>query len=590
MKRRLSFVGSEPPDPADVALRKLAEFIGVDCETIELSALPERSKSTSDVSTVSARALQQLLSGADAVTCQEKLNVLFRGVLLVRGFETGDVARLTAVLTDGALGNVRPIPSGKRTYSYAEALDRRQIPLAGLSQTVDETRNVSAFVTARTEPRVTTLVSVERQPMLVHIDIGRTSVFLLSDGKLVDIDQACGSKDFLMAATTALLPMTVFLRSVFGAACWTTPVPSANLVIDDPMVRRRYGFVEYHRLLAEARAHGYAVTIAFIPFNHRRSERQTAQFLQGHRDRFSLAVHGCDHTESEFGIEEETRLLYISQLGMRRMRNHESLTAMPFDPVMVFPQGVFTVQAFSALKRSGYNAVVNTEFLPRNHSGELHITVRDMLEGATMAYAGFPLFRRRYPTSIFDCAVDLLWGKPVLLVEHHGYFRHGYSQLANFVGGLNGLVPKLTWKPLGDLVMEHAHFRPCASGGFAVRFFTPVFHFKNPTNETAHFVLEKGESEPELIEGVTLNGRPLEFNVRQGALHSEIDLRAGAAAIVKVTYRETPAPPTYRLAARYRYSAAARRYMSDVRDNYIARNDRLLSVAMKIKRMLHGKR
>ena len=54
---------------------------------------------------------------------------------------------------------------------------------------------------------------------------------------------------------------------------------------------------------------------------------------------------------------------------------------------------------------------------------------------------------------------------------------------------------------------------------------------------------------------------------------------------MKIAYRVAPTP-AYRLSARYRYSAAARRYLSEFRDNYVARNSRLLAVATKLKGLL----
>lgn len=356
-------------------------------------------------------------------------------------------------------------------------------------------------------------------------------------------------------------------------------------MIDDPTIRWRYGFVEFRRLLAEAVAHGYAVTIAFIPFNHRRSDRRTADFLREHRERFSIAVHGCDHTGGEFGAMNAQRLLHISRLGIERMQSHERRSGMPFDPVMVFPQGFFSAPAFTALKRSGYEAVVNTELWPKAAGERPRLAVRDLLGGATMGYAGFPLFSRRYPKSVFDFATDLFWGKPVLLVEHHGYFQNGYAHLAEFARQLNALRPRLAWKPLGEVVTGHALFRPLEAGRFAVKFFTPTLRLRNPTAAGATFALEKIETEADFVDHVTVDGRRAEFVVEGGVLRGEIPLPAAGEALVKIIYRATPAT-AYRLPLRYRYSAAARRYLSEFRDNHLARHSRLLAVATKLKGLL----
>src|SRR4030095_4459942 len=42
-------------------------------------------------------------------------------------------------------------------------------------------------------------------------------------------------------------------------------------------------------------------------------------------------------------------------------------------------------------------------------------------------------------------SIVLLLGKPVLLVEHHGYFKDGYEALERFVEQLQALDPRIIW-------------------------------------------------------------------------------------------------------------------------------------------------
>src|SRR5690606_40624290 len=71
--------------------------------------------------------------------------------------------------------------------------------------------------------------------------------------------------------------LLIFLRTTFGDRCWHTPNHAAALVIDDPLVSRRYGFIEFESLLESARLHSYHVSLAFIPWNHTRSEEHTSE-------------------------------------------------------------------------------------------------------------------------------------------------------------------------------------------------------------------------------------------------------------------------------------------------------------------------
>ena len=67
-------------------------------------------------------------------------------------------------------------------------------------------------------------------------------------------------------------------------------------IVDDPYLKKRYGFIQYATLMRELEGMCGALTVAFIPYNRRRSDRHTVALLHAHSDRFSIAVHGCDHT------------------------------------------------------------------------------------------------------------------------------------------------------------------------------------------------------------------------------------------------------------------------------------------------------
>lgn len=584
MNRRLTIVTSEP-DASDDALGKLALFLGLEIAFTPLAQFdPARTADTGPVTAMSGRTLTRLLGRATA----KPQAVLPRGTLLVRSFEPGST--LPTLLTQGQLGPPRVIAAGPQVRAYQDSLRPAAGPLAGLTETFAHADAVSVFTEKSTPSRLDHLVLVDGLPLLTRVRYGDTDLFLLADDSAVpDLDQRCEPDDPSAAPHATLLHLALFLRLAFGSGCWTDLHPSANLIIDDPMLRPRYGAIRYRDLLSEANAHDYAVTIAFIPFNHDRSDRRTVDFLRPQAGRFSIAVHGCDHTAGEFGAREPDRLLHLSRLAVSRMEDHERQTAMPFDPVMVFPQGVFAAPAFPALKRSGYHAVVNTELLPKDADAPSSLTFRDCIDGAIFSYGGFPLFRRHYPVGLFRFAVDLFWGRPALIVEHHGYFKNGYSHFAEFARGLRRLEPRLQWRPLGDLIVRQAHHRPVAPGEWAVKFFTPSFRLENPGDSEAGFLFQKRETEPDLVQQVTVDGRPVDFAVHDGVLTGQVRLAGRAGARIEIRYRPTPAP-AYRFSARYRCSAAARRYLSEFRDNYIARHPRLLAVAAKLKRTLKGRR
>lgn len=201
----------------------------------------------------------------------------------------------------------------------------------------------------------------------------------------------------------------------------------ATIIIDDPLLRGNYGFLNYEKLLDLMDKHNFHTSIAFIPWNYNRSHKKIVDLFKTRPDRFSLCVHGCDHTSREFGSTDMHYLDGKIKLATARMTEHERLTGVSFDRIMVFPQGVFTNEALEVLKMNGYLAAVNTE-IPVN--GKIN--------------SDFPFFRRYKPENITN-------QDPAFVVLHHEYFKNnGYETLSVFVDELNQRGAK--WDSLGNVI------------------------------------------------------------------------------------------------------------------------------------------
>lgn len=205
----------------------------------------------------------------------------------------------------------------------------------------------------------------------------------------------------------------------------------ASIIIDDPLLRENYGYLNYRKLLKLMDVHNFVTTIAFIPWNYNRTEKKIADLFKERPDRFSLCVHGCDHTEGEFGKTDFDYLNGKVKLATARMIEHEKRTGITFDRVMVFPQGIFSDEAMEALRANNYLAAVNTEALPV--SGSLS--------------SSFPFYLRHKPEEAIACVSD-----PTFIVLHHDYFKHGYERLADFVDEFNARVTNLKWDSVGNIV------------------------------------------------------------------------------------------------------------------------------------------
>jgi hypothetical protein len=224
----------------------------------------------------------------------------------------------------------------------------------------------------------------------------------------------------------------------------------ACLIIDDPLLKPRYGCLDYKKLLETMKEHNFFTEIAFIPWNYKRSDARTVRLFAENPEYYGICVHGCNHTHNEFGGSNYQELSALSAIALWRMEQHKRLTGLPYDPVMVFPQGLFSSVAMQALKDQGFLAALNSGMRPTDGD---ELPASEYQLPATSVYADFPLFLRRYPKDKSSFIQDIAVGRPILIVEHPGAFRNGYKAITDVVDWVNGLG-RVKWTSLSSIA-EH---------------------------------------------------------------------------------------------------------------------------------------
>lgn len=566
----------ETPTKSERNAHKIAAFLGADATFVSLAdaALSNgtavlKSGSRRPCLIVEAKTLAKVVEGRTGARGLQSLIDLAEHVFIYGFQPTDSQAALLEKLSSGGLLGVQPstdtgvklhIGRGHREWCHQ---------FSGLSLDVADTRRTGTFIESTGQRPQAVLIRAGDKPYFVRTEYGGSQIFLVC-GELADLDEPVKHDGRLLSWFPTLVPLMMFLRGALGSRVWYNDQPRACFTIDDPLLKDSYGFLEYRQLAESMREHRFSTSIAFIPWNYRRSSKEVAGLFSSTDSRASLCVHGCDHTAAEFAATRVESLHGKAQLALKRMQEHRRLSGVPFDDVMVFPQGLFSVEAMMALKASGYLAAVNSDVCP---STKPETALRDLLDVAVTRFGDFPVFGRRYPNDLAEFAFDLFLGKPALAVAHHGYFRHGYTALEMFVDGLNSLDERLEWTNLATICERSCLARTAPSDEVHVQFYTNRFRLENTGSRIRTYLLLKRQIQHGSLPSVTLNGREWERECDGGYLKIRLSLDPGQTADIKVLSNEVDSSAApWRGTVIHDLRVRIRRFLCEFRDNQVDTN------------------
>lgn len=528
------------PSGSDSNASKIAAFLGSEVTFISL----KRENLIDDASirelvprcTCLVVNAQTLAAVADALQSGSKglqtlINLADR--VFIYGFQSTERhATLLQSLSLGRLRGVQQTADRNAKFHISEGHSELSGQFSGLAVELAGSTNESSFLDVAEEHHRTVIIRYGDKPFFVRTEVADSQLFLVACNELADLDEKVGREACLLSWFSRLVPLMMFLREALGNRVWHNDQPRACFIIDDPLLKRRYGFLEYTRLLEIMRKESFAACIAFIPWNCRRTNKEVAGLFSSNHSMLTLCVHGCDHSRAEFATTRFDLLCTKAKLALQRMHAHRQLFGVLFDEIMIFPQGLFSAEALAALRASGYLAAVNTSLCPSTMPETL--VLRDLLEVALTKYADFPLFGRRYPRNLAEFAFDLFLGKPVLAVQHHGYFRNGYQELEMFVTGVKALDKRIEWANLGELCSRACLTRTARSGDVYVRFYTRRFWFRNNATQTRRYILLRRRMRGGPPPSVAVDGKESDCEEEDGNLRISLSLDPGQTADIQV--------------------------------------------------------
>ena len=584
---RVLLLRGEQATSHDENLRRLLDFFAIPWKVVTASGkdVEVREERYAIVSSARCMAEAMQISAGPAPTLPPwatKADSIY-----LYGFRDNDRSKkLLRFLTRDVRANARPIRGSQTCVTITADFPEMCGPMSGMRLNVMAPAGVCVCDIGPGTERCRSIIRSNEGELFFGVNFAGVGFFLSTWDEFLDVESPSPKYFDVKEYFCQTVPLLFFLKQVFRNAGWSRAETNACLVVDDPPLKHRYGFLNFHEALDLMDRHNFTTTIAFIPWNWRRTQSHTVSLFESRPERLSLVVHGCDHTAGEFAVRSPALLNQKIRTSTERMDCFLRRASVKFEPVMVFPQGAFSPETGRALKLNGFVAAVNTEVAPANGAGN-ETTVADLWNVAIMKYGTFPIFTRRYlQHGIENFAFDALLGKPCLIVAHHDAFRDHARNLVDFIERLNSLKWDLVWRPLGDIVLRSFRNRSLADGTSAVQMFATRLVAENPGAEACRVLLTKEEDDPDCVQGVWVNQKPLGFSAQGRYLRSWLTVPPKETATVRVAYQNDLAVGPERRSSGLSFKVATTRYLSEFRDNYLSRSDLLYQSAYRLKRLL----
>lgn len=576
--------------PDDNRLGEVLNFLGIPWTAVASTELNEGNlaaitggRSKFSILT-SAPCLADVLLSANAKLPPEWLRVA--SSVFVFGFQTTEACRsLLRKISGDPEANIRNLVGKQITVEVAGDFPEMCGPMSGLRIILEAEAADLGFSIRPDTDGFKSLVAASEGHLFARVTYCGTPFYCDASQRVVDIHERSTTHfDVKKCFAGAVLPV-MYLKWSFAEICWTTSETNASLIIDDPLLKPRYGFLDFRELLQLMNAENFTTTIAFIPWNWKRTDRNTvATFLQN-GDILSVCVHGCDHSGGEFATRSIDLLDKKLRTARNRMHSLQERSALRHDPVMVFPQGAFSPEVGNAMKRQGFVAAVNTDVAPADKRNN-ETTIADLWNVANLRYGGFPIFTRRYITDgIENFAFDGLLGKPCFIVGHHELLRDHGSVLSEFLGRLKSLRWNLRWRTLGNSV-NRCFSAQRQNGTFRVKMFAEHLILENSEAAQRQITVLKDETDIRAVKAFTVNQESVDYEYVGGCVQFVVSIPSRQKAEIcciyngETTVPESPEPISDKL------KVATRRYLSEFRDNYLARSPFLHRTAVVAKRLL----
>lgn len=504
--------------------------------------------------------------------------------LIVYGLRTDAFHnKVVSALSQGRLSSVESISPDDNEYSIPGDASEFCEAFSGLTFGPADIANDHVFGTNDSDSAVRQLILIGGRPFMAAVRLEGAELLFVAGEDVADLNTEVGGTS-LVEYFSRFVPHVMALRRAAGDECWRSSEAHASIIIDDPLLRKSYGYLNFDSLLRLANQYNFHSAIAFIPHNFRRSSPRIARMFREHDARLSICFHGNDHTNAEFASNDVFLLDTLVRVAEERMKRHRQITGVSCEKIMVFPQGNFSMEAMRVLKSRNFQASINT--VPHPKKSPVRLTIGELAQPAVMRYEGFPLFIRRPIKLIqsFDIAFNLFFGIPVFFVEHHEIFKNP-EPLVKVAEATNSLAPWISWCDPATAVREAFLTRKGPDGAYYVRAYSRTIRISNESPFARRYAIEwEGNRDVEAIQDVLVDGSPYSgLEIDGERVRIWVELAAGTSHTCSLAYRNVQAA-NGKLGFRWNIAAFVRRRLSEFRDNYLSKNAHILSAAKTFQR------
>ncbi len=580
MRPQAVVVSSDPPLSSDVALASILKTCGVHVRHASPDLPPVSCAAPPSDDMPSTHRLLAIDLSAVAPTIEERGDTWLADLVsheehvLLYGLSSSDtVARALRIATRAQITGVSHIRGDTVSYDVASGPGDYCDALSGMTIRRPRGPGDLALETDAND-NLETLVSADGLALFVRAGVGKTAVFVLGSAPAIPSSEPGQAPNAL--PFSQVIPIMMLIRGVFPDASWHPSGRFASLIIDDPPLRQRFGYLDYHSLLGAMDRVGFSTTIAFIPRNRPRTDRRTAALIARRPDRFSVCVHGCDHTRAEFGGENGPALQEASARARVEMDALRRDHGVDYDDVMVFPHSVFSRESIEALEGQNFSAVVNT--VPRALGDERPLALGERADVVVRRYGDLPLFQRRHPAAIGDFALDLFLGRPALIAAHPPDFKEGYERVSSLAAGLNSLGKEVTWTGLGDIGRRLYLVRRAGAARIHVVATTDQIALENASETRQTFLVARSDRARN-VEAVRTSAGMVPYRRLGEHVFFRVELEPGCERAVVIERAVVAEPVVEARPLVQRARVVMRRRLSDFRDNRLVHVGALYGLA-----------